>query len=102
MLRSRPSKTMNPYQKSIKALEECVKDAMENNLDASTQGEIWRHYQGMKAIEKQLNRTNLSFKLDGVDRVMEMYDSEYPTQAAQPVDIGLGGFGQGTDVITFS
>ena len=93
---------MNPYQKSIKALEECVKDAMENNLDASTQGEIWRHYQGMKAIEKQLNRTNLSFKLDGVDRVMEMYDSEYPTQAAQPVDIGLGGFGQGTDVITFS
>lgn len=91
---------MTSYQKAIKALEECVKDAMENDINANTQGEIWRHYQGMKAIEKLVGRSNLSFKLDGIDRVMEMYDSEYPNQAAQPVDVGLGGFGQ--DVITFS
>ena len=105
MLRPRPSKTMtimNPYQKAVDALKECVTNAMNSEVDANTQGEIWRHYQGMKAIEKQLNRTNLSFKLDGIDRVMDMYDTDYPTQAAQPVDIGLGGFGQGTDVITFS
>ena len=94
--------TMNSYQKAIKALEECVKDAMENDVDPGLQMEIWRHYQGLKAIQRQLPKeTNLSFKLDGIDRVMEMYDSEYPTQAAQPVDVGLGGFGQGNDVITF-
>lgn len=94
--------TMNSYQKAIKALEECVKDAMENDVDPGLQMEIWRHYQGVKAIQRQLPKeTNLSFKLDGIDRVMEMYDSEYPTQAAQPVDVGLGGFGQGNDVITF-
>ncbi|AOO15253.1 hypothetical protein Np140310_195 [Cyanophage S-RIM12_Np_14_0310] len=93
---------MNSYQKAIKALEECVKDAMENDVDPGLQMEIWRHYQGLKSIQRQLpNETNLSFKLDGIDRVMEMYDSEYPTQAAQPVDVGLGGFGQGNDVITF-
>ncbi|AOO15680.1 hypothetical protein RW291109_196 [Cyanophage S-RIM12_RW_29_1109] len=93
---------MNSYQKAIKALEECVKDAMENDVDPGLQMEIWRHYQGVKAIQRQLPKeTNLSFKLDGIDRVMEMYDSEYPTQAAQPVDVGLGGFGQGNDVITF-
>ena len=95
--------TMNSYQKAIKALEECVKDAMENDVDPGLQMEIWRHYQGVKAIQRQLPRENkLSFKLDGIDRVMEMYDSEYPTQAAHRVDVGLGGFGQGTDVITFS
>lgn len=94
--------TMNSYQKAIKALEECVKDAMENDVDPGLQMEIWRHYQGVKAIQRQLPKeTNLSFKLDGIDRVMEMYDSEYPTQAAQSVDVGLGGFGQGNDVITF-
>ncbi|AOO17183.1 hypothetical protein RW220110_196 [Cyanophage S-RIM12_RW_22_0110] len=93
---------MNSYQKAIKALEECVKDAMENDVDPGLQMEIWRHYQGVKAIQRQLPKeTNLSFKLDGIDRVMEMYDSEYPTQAAQSVDVGLGGFGQGNDVITF-
>lgn len=93
---------MTSYQKAIKALEECVKDAMENDVDPGLQMEIWRHYQGVKAIQRQLPKeTNLSFKLDGIDRVMEMYDSEYPTQAAQPVDVGLGGFGQGNDVITF-
>jgi len=100
--------TMNSYQKAIKALEECVKDAMENDVDPGLQMEIWRHYQGVKAIQRQLPKeNNLSFKLDGIDRVMEMYDSPYTTQddytavAAQSVDIGLGGFGQGNDVITF-
>ena len=39
---------MTSYQKAIKALEECVKDAMENDIDPGLQMEIWRHYQGMK------------------------------------------------------
>ena len=69
MLCSRPSKTMNSYQKAIKALEDCVKDAMENNIDPGLQSEIWRHYQGMKAIEKQVGRSSFSFKLDSSDSV---------------------------------
>ena len=44
----------DPYQKAVKALEDCVKDAMENNVDPGLQSEIWRHYQGMKAIQRQL------------------------------------------------
>ena len=101
MLRSRQSKTMSSYQKAIKALEECVKDAMENDIDPGLQMEIWRHYQGMKSIERQLpEESRFSFSLDGIDRVMENYDPDYNIQAAQPV--GLGGLSQGDDVITFS
>ena len=58
---------MNPYQKAIKALEDCVKDAMENNIDPGLQSEIWRHYQGMKAIDRQLpDNPKFSFKLDAL------------------------------------
>ena len=67
---------MTVYQKALEALKECVKDAMDSNVDANTQGEIWRHYQGMKAIEKQIGRSSMSFKLDGIDRVMD-YDPDY-------------------------
>ena len=92
---------MTSYQKAIKALEECVKDAMENDIDPGLQMEIWRHYQGMKAIDRQLpDEPKFSFKLDSVDRVME-YDSDYNILAAQPVgniSIATGG----DDVITFS
>ena len=55
---------MNPYLTAIQALENCVKDAMENNVDASTQSEIWRHYQGIKAIAKQLDQDTISFNID--------------------------------------
>lgn len=91
---------MTSYQKAIKALEECVKDAMENDVDPGLQMEIWRHYQGMKAIDRQLpNPPRFSFKLDGVDRVFDEYDPDYNIQAAQPVDLGDT---YGKDVITFS
>ena len=55
---------MNPYLTAIQALENCVKDAMENNIDASTQSEIWRHYQGIKAIAKQLDQDTINFNID--------------------------------------
>ena len=89
---------MTVYQKALEALKECVKDAMDSNVDANTQGEIWRHYQGMKAIEKQIGRSSMSFKLDGIDRVMD-YDPDYNIQAAQPVDLDNQFL---KDVITFS
>ena len=93
---------MTSYQKAIKALEECVKDAMENNIDPGLQSEIRRHYQGMKAIDRQLpDQPKFSFKLDSIDNVMDAYDPDYNVQAAQPVDLDFGDT-YGRDVITFS
>ena len=92
---------MTSYQKAIKALEDCVKDAMENDVDAALQCEIWRHYQGMKALDRQLPEEHkFSFNLDAVDRVMDSaYDPDYNIAAAGPVDLGDT---YGKDVITFS
>ena len=91
---------MTSYQKAIKALEECVKDAMENDIDPGLQMEIWRHYQGMKAIDRQLpDEPRFSFKLDAIDDVMD-YNPDYNIQAAQPVDLDFGAT-YGKDVITF-
>jgi hypothetical protein len=88
---------MNPYQKAIKALENCVKDAMENDVNASTQSEIWRHYQGMKAIAKQLGRTsNYSISTSDTDTISFDYDG---IVAGQPVNFPSS---VGQDVITFS
>ena len=96
---------MTSYQKAIKALEECVKDAMENDIDPGLQMEIWRHYQGMKAIDRQLPKeSRFSFKLDALDNAMETtpetidYLNNY--LAAQPVgniSIATGG----NDIISF-
>ena len=88
---------MTSYQKAIKALEECVKDAMENDIDPGLQSEIWRHYQGMKAIDRQLpDAPKFSFKLDALDNALDYYTFG----AAQPVD-SISFSGAGTDVISF-
>ena len=74
---------------------------MENNIDPGLQSEIWRHYQGMKAIDRQLpDEPRFSFKLDAIDDVMD-YNPDYNIQAAQPVDLDFGDT-YGKDVITFS
>lgn len=94
---------MTSYQKAIKALEECVKDAMENNADAGLQCEIWRHYQGMKAIERQMPKQKeykFSIADDTISISSSYYDPDYNVQAAQPVELDFGG--GGNDVITFS
>ncbi len=90
---------MTSYQKAIKALEECVKDAMENDVDAGLQMELWRHYQGMQNIANQLEHKE-SFSLSGV-----MYDPDENIQftggtfAADTVSLGSLTFGD--DVISF-
>ncbi|WLW36811.1 hypothetical protein [Synechococcus phage S-8S29] len=91
---------MNPYTKAVQALKECVKESLDSDINPSLQSELWRHYQGMKSIANQVNRSNFSFSLDGVDRVMDLYDTDHNIQAAQPVDnisISTGG----DDVISF-
>ena len=91
---------MNPYLTAIQALENCVKDAMENNIDASTQSEIWRHYQGIKSIAKQLDQDKISFNIDtdtitGVN--FEVNNLAY--DGAQPITFGSS---FGDDVISFN
>ena len=89
---------MNTYQKAIKALEDCIKDAMENDLDAALQCEIWRHYQGMKGIERQLPKEKkFSFKLDSIDDILSNIDIPPGPYAADTISLSTGG----DDVITF-
>ena len=89
---------MNPYQKAIKALEDCVKDAMENNIDPGLQSEIWRHYQGMKAIDRQLpDNPKFSFKLDALDDAMDYINIPSGPYAADTISLNTGG----EDVISF-
>ena len=50
---------------------------MENDVDPGLQSEIWRHYQGMKAIHRQLpelkqKEYKFSIADDNVDNVMDM------------------------------
>ena len=101
---------MNPYLTAIQALENCVKDAMENNVDASTQSEIWKHYQGIKAISKQLDQDTIRIDTDSlstntvtfsdVDLTGDLnIDLVSATQSGEPINI-VGGLGE--DIITFN
>ena len=98
------TRTMNPYQKAVDALKECVTDAMNSEVDASTQGEIWRHYQGMKAIEKMVSRSTREYKFstdgDSISISSSLYDQYADVAAAASIDWN-GGLGKGTDVISF-
>ena len=92
---------MNPYLTAIQALENCVKDAMENNVDASTQSEIWRHYQGIKAIAKQLDKDTLHFEIDTNSLCTDTvtFDGTTDFAAAAPVNLS---FSTSPDTITFN
>ena len=92
---------MNSYQNAVQALKQCVKDAIDNDVNPNLQSEIWRHYQGMKAIAEQLpEETGYSFSINGdsITITSGFYDPDYNIQAAQPVDLDT----YGNDVITFS
>tara|TARA_B100000927_G_scaffold169156_1_gene136347 strand:- start:2154 stop:2420 length:267 start_codon:yes stop_codon:yes gene_type:complete len=88
---------MNPYLTAIQALENCVKDAMENNVDANTQSEIWRHYQGVKAIAKQLDQDTINFDID-TDLGTVTFDTS-DTFSTNGVEFNLS---SSPDVITFN
>ena len=74
---------------------------MENDIDPGLQSEIWRHYQGMKAIDRQLpDAPKFSFKLDALDNALDATPDYYTYGAAQSVD-SISFSGVGTDVISF-
>lgn len=102
---------MNLYQQAADALSQAVKQSIDDNVDSNLQSEIWRHYQGMQSIAKQLAKGERKSDLGALDRVMDAYDPDYNINifsgshtygAAQPVDY-LGYLSsEGKDVITFS
>ena len=93
---------MNPYLTAIQALEDCVKDAMENNVDASTQSEIWRHYQGIKAIAKQLDQDTIRIDTDSLCNGTVTF----PDVTGDGIDIDLNlnttDYITGVDTVTFN
>ena len=98
---------MNPYLTAIQALENCVKDAMENNVDASTQSEIWRHYQGIKAIAKQLDQDKISLDINtdtitGVNYTVNdlAFDAMQPVTFPSAFSEDTITFNTGTDTVT--
>jgi len=97
---------MNSYQNAVQALKQCVKDAVDNDVNPNLQSEIWRHYQGMKSIAEQIPEEQIEYKFSITDEGSisittgsGFYDPDYNIQAAQPVDFGNT---YGVDTITFS
>ena len=103
---------MNPYKQAVESLKECVKDAMNKNVNASTQSEIWRHYQGMQAIAKMFpeQKTEYKFTLNEGGNInitsspFHDPDSNISFQGAVAADTVPIDFGDtySRDVITFS
>jgi len=89
---------MNPYLTAIQALEDCVKDAMENNVDASTQSEIWRHYQGIKAIAKQLDQDTIRIDTDSLCNGTVTFPDATDLVTGESISLNLS---SDTDTITF-
>ena len=90
---------MNPYLTAIQALENCVKDAMENNIDASTQSEIWRHYQGIKSIAKQLDQDKISLDINTDTITGVNFAVNFDASDATPITFPSA---FGDDIITFN
>ena len=81
------------FQAAVDALKEAVKASLDQDVKPEHQSEIWRHYQGMKAIADQIKSTHKHTSYD-LDRI----DLAFDTVAAGPVNFP-DTFGQ--DVITF-
>ena len=103
--------TMNLYQKAAEALSQAVKQSIDDNVDSNLQSEIWRHYQGMQSIAKQLGKGERKSDLGAFDSIMDAYDPDYNINvfsgshtygAAQPVNYLDYLSSEGKDVITFS
>jgi hypothetical protein len=98
---------MTSYQNAVQALKQCVKDAIDNDVNPSLQSEIWRHYQGMKAIAEQIpeRKTEYTFSINDEGSISissGYYDPDSNINfAADTVPLDFGD-SYGRDVITFS
>ena len=88
-----------PFQSAVDALKEAVKASLDQDVKPEHQSEIWRHYQGMKAIADQIKSTHKHTSYD-LDRIDLAFDN---STAFNPVAAGSVTFPDtfGQDVITF-
>ena len=108
---------MNPLNQARKALKDAVKYALDTEVDPGTQAELWRHYQGVSAIcrELKVEDSEIQFSVGEHFDGTHLYDpdanisqglyyspEEYGSWgAAGPVD-NISIDTSGKDVITFS
>ena len=89
---------MNSYQKAADALKDAVKSALDDNVDANLQSEIWRHYQGMENIAKQLEGVGVYNPDFNISINSSNSYSDF-VLAGEPVKAD---FSASSDVVTFS
>ena len=89
---------MNSYQKAADALKDAVKSALDDNVDANLQSELWRHYQGMENIAKQLEGVGVYNPDFNISINSSNSYSDF-VLAGEPVKLD---FSASSDVVTFS
>ena len=86
---------MNVYQQAENALKDAVKAALDDDIDSSLSTELWRHYQGVKAIASQVKpKTSYTFSIGDQPLGLDFYN----TVAADTINLDTNS----EDVITFS
>ena len=84
------------FQTAVDAIRVALKSALDDpKFDQNRLSEVWRHYNGMKAIAETLSEDR-NFNVNYED-IVKGYDPDYNIYAGGPVDLD-----QGQDVITFS
>lgn len=100
---------MNPLIQARNALKDAVKYALDNEVGPGTQAELWRHFQGVSAICRELDieEPEVEFSVGEQFDGTHLYDPDYNISeglynfgAAEPVKLDMQQ--GGNDYITFS
>jgi hypothetical protein len=97
---------MNPLISARNALKDAVKYALDNEVGPGTQAELWRHFQGVSAICRELDieepmiEFNVAGSADLYDPDYNISEGLYNFGAAEPVKLDMQQ--GGNDYITFS
>jgi len=97
---------MNPLISARNALKDAVKYALDNEVGPGTQAELWRHFQGVSAICRELDIEEpvVDFNVEGsanyYDPDYNISEGLYNYGAAEPVKLDMQQ--GGNDYITFS
>lgn len=67
---------MNVYRRAANAVKEALIASLKDDLDVVTQGDLWRHYQGMNVIAKQYTEPE-KIEYNFSSMVMNSYDPDY-------------------------
>jgi len=67
---------MNVYRKAANAVKEALIASLKDDIDVVTQGDLWRHYQGMNVIAKQHSEPD-KIEYNFASMVTDLYDPDY-------------------------